>query len=186
MDPPPLLSLRTTTNNKNKNKNTPTIAVPRVGYSFYKTPPQQPARCTTLALAAGTRHLDLATSYHSNTEPSAPLRRYLSTGILPGLDDESTELREYLTLCNNRIERTSGGGGAGARTRRESLFLSHKLSNEEQSVSPSSIRRSITETLSTLGTDYLDCVSIHSPLADFDRWLGTYFLHYSYGMLCLN
>jgi len=183
-DPSPLLAIRSA--------NGEFIQIPRVGYSFYKTPADQAARCTTLALLSGIRHLDVATSYGSNPEIAKSLKKYLDIG-LTGLDtkEEKPELLEVLDATRTMGEQhakttiNSGAGNsilskapivgsAGRRGRRDALFLSHKLSNPEQSTDATQVRRSVKAAIATLGCSYLDMVSIHSPLTDKDRRLTTY------------
>jgi diketogulonate reductase-like aldo/keto reductase len=177
-DPAPLLSIR--------GKKDARIKIPRVGYSLYKTKPEQVARCTALALRAGVRHFDLATSYESNSEVSKALKRYLDTG-LSGLDysAESKELLDRFDATSKIGEKHSPGGGgfsvtpppagsAGRQGRRAGLFLHHKLSNAEQSTDATSVNRAVKAAIKELGCSYLDMVSIHSPLTDSPRRLATY------------
>jgi len=183
-DPPPLLSIRGGLNGKS------TIKIPRVGYSFYKTDPNQAARCTALSLRAGVRHFDVGTLYGSNSEIAFTLDKYLKSG-LDGID-YSTEKPEVLSILDEArlggekhalVTASSGlvkgafptpAGSAGRRGRRESLFISHKLSNDEQSTKRIQVRRAVKDQIAALGVNYLDMVSIHSPLTDRNRRLETY------------
>jgi diketogulonate reductase-like aldo/keto reductase len=177
-DPPPIMSIRS--NGKSK--------IPRVGYSFYKTAADQAARCTSLALYAGVRHLDVGTQYQSNAEIAKALQRYLDLG-LSGLDlkEEKPDLLEQLeatrlageqhaieTASNPRNISPAPAGSAGRRGRRDNLFISHKISNEEQSTDPVVVRRNVKAAIQELGCQYLDMVSIHSPLTDKARRMTTY------------
>jgi diketogulonate reductase-like aldo/keto reductase len=184
-DPPPLLSIRGGPEGKSN------IKIPRIGYSFYKTAADQAARCTATALRSGVRHLDVATLYMSNAEISKPLKKYLDIG-LEGLDfsAEKPDVLEQLDATRLAGERhatsTIGGGTStsnlapppkgslGRRGRRDGLFISHKISNEEQSTDPVSVRRAVKAAIATLGCSYLDMVSIHSPLTDKARRLASY------------
>jgi len=186
-DPPPLLSIRGGIDGKS------TIKIPRVGYSFYKTPPEQARRCAALALRSGLRHLDVATDYGSNEEIAKTLKDYLNVGIT-GLDfsEEKPELLELLdaTFKNGEVHAksstTSGGafrlgnllpapeGSSGRRGRRDALFISHKLSNMEQSTDPVAVKRTVKATISTLRCSYLDMVTIHSPLTSKASRLESY------------
>lgn len=65
-------------------------------------------------------------------------------------------------------------GTAGRRGRREGLFISHKLSNAEQSIHRIDVKRAVQAQIKTLGVQYLDMVSIHSPLTDRSRRLESY------------
>lgn len=183
-DPSPLLAIRGGLKNK------PSIKIPRVGYSFYKTSPDNAARCVSLALRAGVRHFDVGTLYNSNIEISEPLKRYLDIGI-EGIDF-SGEKRELLDILDSTkkagddhaIATLSSGlltaaspapmGSAGRRGRRDGLFISHKVSNEEQSVHRADVRRAVKAQIAVLGCGYLDMVSIHSPLTDKSRRHETY------------
>ncbi len=190
MDPSPTLVLRGGIGGAS------TIQIPRVGYSFYKTPVDQAERCTILALRAGIRHLDMATSYESNPMIAKALQPYLDTGIM-ALDfiAEKQEVLDQLDMASQagemhaKTKTTMGSSGSGwsvsflapppmgsigRRGRRDGLFLSHKLSNNEQSVDAVDVRRSIKATIATLGCSYLDLVSIHSPLTNKERRLTTY------------
>jgi diketogulonate reductase-like aldo/keto reductase len=183
-DPPPMLSIRAAGPRSN-------VKIPRVGYSFYKTAPEQAARCTSLALRAGIRHLDMATSYHSNSEIAKSLKSYLDggqPGSLLGMKEETAELLQLLdatSLAGEEHTKSTLGGrasglspaplvSAGRRGRREGLFLSHKISNAEQSTDATAVRRSVKAAIATLGCSYLDMVSIHSPLTDPSRRMATY------------
>lgn len=186
-DPPPLMTIR---GGINGNSN---IKIPRVGYSFYKTAPEQVSRCTALALQAGVRQLDVAADYGTNAEIAKALKPYLDVGItgLKIMKEEKPELLDLLDATSNggedhaRSSTISSGGGlgsvspapqgsAGRRGRREGLFVSHKISNTEQSLDPISVRRSVKATIATLGCLYLDMVSVHSPLTDKTRRLESY------------
>jgi len=121
-----------------------------------------------------------------------PFKQYLDGG-LPALQrsyhkDESSELLEYLdatsAAAGKHAIQTIGfksksiappiDGSAGRRARREQLFISHKLSNVEQSSSMLTVKRSVKNAIAELGVGYLDMVSIHSPLTDKARRVATY------------
>ena len=183
-DPPPLLSIRAGLNGKSS------IKIPRVGYSLYKTSPDVAARCTALALRAGVRHFDVGTLYGSNSEIAVPLKKYLDIGI-DGIDfsTENPELLSFLDATkadgdHHALATVSSGllsaaapapsGSAGRRGRREGLFISHKLANFEQSTKRIDVRRAVKSQIAALGTQYLDMVSIHSPLTDRGRRLESF------------
>ena len=186
-DPSPLLAIRGERGGKGS------IKIPRVGYSCYKTPPDQAARCTALALRAGVRHLDLAAQYGSNAEVAKTLKSYLDGGLsaIKSFDSEKEELLQYLdatsAAADDHATKTIAAGLAfrakaapppdglaGRRGRREGLFLSHKLSNAQQSTDVVAVRRTVKNAIGELGAQYLDLVSIHSPLTDRNRRLATY------------
>lgn len=185
LDPPPLMPIR------GGRKGKSTIQIPRVGYSLYKTAPELVPRCTAIALRAGVRHFDVASLYGSNAEIASPLKLYIGNG-LKGLEkiykeekDELLEILDATSLAGGKhaVETLGFGsrsiaptidGSAGGRQRREGLFISHKISNAEQSTDPVSVRRSVKKAIAELGVGYLDMVSIHSPLTDKDRRLTTY------------
>ncbi len=183
-DPPPIISIRGGLNGKSS------IKIPRVGYSFYKTASDNANRCMALALRSGVRHFDIGTLYGSNSDLSIPLKKYLDVGI-ESIDysAEKPELLEFLDSIKkagdeHAVATLSGGllsaaspaplGSAGRRGRREGLFISHKLSNAEQSSKREDVRRAVKRTISELGCSYLDMVSIHSPLTDESRRRETY------------
>lgn len=182
-DPPPLLTIRGA-------KKEGTIKIPRVGYSFYKTPQDQIARCTSLALLAGVRHFDVASQYGTNQEISMPLKRYLDIGVSGiSVKDEKPELIQLLDATRKMGEqhaRDTGGlgfpaslapppdGSIGRRGRRDSLFLHYKLSNAEQSTDLTAVKRTVKNAISQLGCTYLDMVSLHSPLTSSEKRLATY------------
>ena len=188
-NPPPILSLPIQAVPKiNTN-----IDIPRVGYSFYKTAPDKAERCAALALRSGVTHLDLATQYGSNAEIGKAIRTYVKSGRTKLALEEKTELLDLLDAShryqktrmvkspnlnsNNNNNNYYGGGKRGsgaARRRREELFLSHKISNEEQSTDPNKIRKAVSDAIEELEVDYLDMVSIHSPLINPETRLATY------------
>jgi diketogulonate reductase-like aldo/keto reductase len=207
------------------------ISIPRVGYSFYKTPTDQVGLCAALALRAGVRHFDVATQYGTNEEVGKVLQVYIKSGLLDSnknnngdggwLDDryhimsmsnEKTESnrRQVLQAYNDadrttkdRLKRQSQSPSSISMTsrlfwtgigrqqqqqeeerqrRRGELFISHKLSNEEQSDDPVVIRQCVMNAINDIflgGRDdidhqYLDMVSIHSPLTSKVKRLTTY------------
>ena len=185
-DPPPTLTIRGGIEGKS------TIKIPRVGYSLYKTAPDVAARCTAIALRSGVRHFDVGTLYGSNDEISIPIKNYLDNGM-DAIDsitkNEKPELNLFLDETKNdgnkhALTTISSGlitnaapapsGSAGRRGRREGLFISHKLSNKEQSMKRIDVRRAVKAQIAALGTQYLDLVSIHSPLTDKGRRLESY------------
>jgi len=185
LDPSPLLPIR------GGRKGKATIQIPRVGFSLYKTAPELVPRCTAIALRAGVRHFDVASLYGSNAEIAVPLKMYIGNG-LKGLEkvykeekDELLEILDATSLAGEKhtVETIGFGakslsptidGSAGGRQRRERLFISHKISNAEQSTDAVSVRRSVKKAIAELGVGYLDMVSIHSPLTDKERRLTTY------------
>ena len=199
IDPSPYLSIRGGRNGSS------TIRIPRVGYSLYKTPPEQVPRCISFALRCGVRHFDVGTLYSTNSQVSKPLQQYLNNG-LSGLKgyyaDEKQELLDILdatSLASDKHAVQTLGytsklptmdGSAGRKQRRDELFISHKLSNDEQSTKTNvnsstlttlndktsyvEVKRSVKNGISELGVGYLDMVLIHSPLTDKERRLATY------------
>ena len=185
-DPNPLLTVKGGLNGKSP------IKIPRVGYSLYKTSPDVAARSTALALRAGVRHFDVGTLYNTNKEVAIPLQKYLNVGMGGMSDYYSSEKPELLSFLDkvkedgdqHALSTLSGGlqlsfapppdGSAGRRGRREGLFISHKVSNAEQSTKRVDVQRAVKSQISTLGTQYLDMVSLHSPLTDQDRRRESY------------
>lgn len=185
-DPSPLLSIRGGIGGKS------TIKIPRVGYSFYKTAPDQAARCAALALRAGVRHFDVASSYGSNSQIAIPLKKFLDIGMT-GMDsfykDEKPEILQILddtkkASDEHSVATVSSGimsglspppsGSAGRKGRRDTLFISHKLSNAEQSSHRVDVKRAVKAQIAELGCTYLDMVSMHSPLTDKSRRMESY------------
>ena len=177
-EPPPLLPIRGGRGGRS------TVRIPRVGHSLYKTRPEEVERCVSLALRCGVRHFDTASKYGSGAEARGAFERYLGGGVL--CRDEKPELLQVLdgvdAASRKQAERTMGyrstppsiDGSAGRRGRREGLFVSHKLSNDEQSTDAVAVKRRVKEAISRLGVGYLDMVMIHSPLTDAGRRRGTY------------
>ncbi len=180
-----------------RGKKSSSVYIPRVGYSLYKTPLEQVPRCVALALRAGIRHFDLATLYGSNSMMSKPLQQYLNGGFAALNKDyynnekiELLQLFDYTAMITQQrhdIQTIASSpslwtapsppnmdGSAGRRSRRSQLFLSHKLSNSEQSTDSIAVKRRVKQTIAALGVGYLDLISIHSPLTDKARRLGTY------------
>jgi diketogulonate reductase-like aldo/keto reductase len=201
-DPPPLLTVFSSTNDNNKNSQRPReilIRIPRVGYSLFKTPPEQAERCTLLALLAGVTHFDLATQYSNNTtaavgcaiqrylkEGRAGIRKYLAATekeVLLELMDRTHQQQQTMMMKergiggNSRYEINSSSLSSQQqqqRRRRQGLFLHYKLANQEQSTDFQSVRQAVERALQLLQVDYLDMVSIHSPLTDTSRRIATY------------
>ncbi|KAL3772307.1 hypothetical protein ACHAW5_004912 [Stephanodiscus triporus] len=182
-DPPPFLPIRGGRNGKS------TVQIPRVGHSLYKTRPEEASRCVSLALRCGVRHFDAATAYGSDVEVQGALERFLggSSSSSSGYEDETPELLRVLddvdAAARSHADRTMGGrrstypsidGSAGRQGRREGLFVSHKLSNDEQSTDVVTTKRRVKNAIARLGVGYLDLVMIHSPLTDVGRRRGTY------------
>lgn len=165
-NPPPTLSL----------PNPVSIDIPRVGFSFYKTPIDKVERAAALALRSGVTHLDVASQYESNAEVGKAIRTYLQSGRSKLATEEKPELLEMLDAsCKYETSRMqTKSKKRGKARRREELFLSHKLSNEEQSTDQDKIKQALLQTMDTLGVDYLDMVSIHSPLTNSKTRLATY------------
>ena len=185
LDPSPLLPIRGGRQGKT------TLQIPRVGFSLYKTAPELVSRCTAIALRAGVRHFDVASLYGSNADIAVPLKLYIGNGqkglakVYKEEKDELLELLDATSLAGEQhaVETVGFGsrsisptidGSAGGRQRREGLFISHKISNAEQSNDPVAVRRSVKKAIAELGIGYLDMVSIHSPLTDKERRLTTY------------
>jgi hypothetical protein len=184
-DPAPILAIRGGPKGKS------VVKIPRVGYSLYKTPIDQAARCTSLALRTGIQYLDVGTLYNSNEEVAKSLKKYLDIGM-SGLKLEKEEKPELLEVLDatrllgsgKAVSTVSAGsqtnlspapeGSLGRRGRREQLFISHKISNAEQSTDPVAVRRAVKSSIARLGCTYLDMVSIHSPLTDSPRRIETY------------
>jgi 2,5-diketo-D-gluconate reductase A len=130
------------------------ISVPKIGYSLYKTDAGQAETCVQLALQAGYRHFDLATQYGTNEQVGNVLRSYLTGTATFSVTAEKADLTQ--------------------RERRSELFLSHKISNEEQSTKIRNVKNAVKQQMKQLSVGYLDLCSIHSPLTDPDRRLATY------------
>ena len=138
------------------------------------------------------RHLDLGTLYGSNQEIAIALKQYLDVGMSGLGSYYSMEKPEVLSFLDgvkadgdqHALATASSGllsaaapapdGSAGRRGRREGLFISHKLSNDEQSLHRIDVKRAVQAQIKLLGVQYLDMVSIHSPLTDRSRRLETY------------
>ena len=156
-----------------------TVNIPRVGFSLFKTPYEEAGKCVALALRGGVRHFDIGTSYGSNGEIAhQPLKLYLDNGIVGlksyfmGEDDELLKALDEAASLSKLQSAPDGSVGRGAR--RSQLFISHKLSNEEQSTSILDVKRRVKQTISDLNLGYLDMVSMHSSLTDKERRSATY------------
>lgn len=189
-DPSPFMNIRGGIKGKSL------IKMPRVGYSLYKTAPDTASRCTALAIRSGIRHFDVGTLYNSNPQVGAILKQYIDGGM--DAIDYSTESSELLSLLDqtriagedHALKTISSGtmlmgknahvlaptptGSAGRRGRRETLFISHKVSNAEQSLKRSSVKSAVKQQISELNVQYLDVVYIHSPLTDANKRRETY------------
>lgn len=123
-----------------------TLAVPRVGYSLYQTSADQVETGVRLALAAGVRHFETASQYGTADKVGKIIQEYIKDGPDPGTTRQQ---------------------------RREKLFLSHKISNEEQSKDRKAVQTAVQKQFSFLKEE-IDLVMIHSPLTDQVRRLKTY------------
>lgn len=157
------------------------VRIPRVGYSLYKTNGTQVAAGVTLALAAGVRHFDCATQYGTNDIVGQVLRRYIEKG--DGVLRETLETNPNLPIPSTTIPST-------ASRRRQELFVTHKVSNAEQSLSTDDLQRAVLEQrnlLLSLSSSAADdarrrrrfpvlnfMAMVHSPLTDKERRLRTY------------
>lgn len=156
-----------------------TINIPRVGFSMYKTSYEEAGKCVALALRGGVRHFDIGTSYGSNGEiADQPFKLYLDSGMVglksyfKGEDEEVLNALDEAAVLSKLPSTPDGSIGRGAR--RSQLFISHKLSNEEQSTSILDVKRRVKQTISDLNLGYLDMVSMHSSLTDKERRSATY------------
>lgn len=127
------------------------ISIPRIGCSLYKTESDQVPRCVELALLAGVQHFDVASQYGTNEQVGKVLKSYLVKGM-EGVPNQPTRKA----------------------TRREQLFVCHKVSNAEQSDKKSNVKKAVKNQMKKLQVDYLDLCSVHSPLTDSSRRLTTY------------
>jgi len=135
------------------------ILIPSIGYSLYKTDPSQVQRGIALALAAGVRHFDVATLYQSNSVAGDLFDSYINTGIIPNA---------------TFIEHEYNSNEDPKQARRTELFLSHKVSNAEQSNRIKDVKNRVKEEMQKLQVDYLDLCSVHSPLTNKEKRLSTY------------
>jgi len=135
------------------------LAIPAVGYGLYKTPFSQSYRGTTIALCkANVRYFDTAMAYGNAAEVGRAIKDI--GGVFPtrymGLSDkESPKLRDR-------------------RIGRKDLFLATKVDNASQSANAAAVRRSVLDHLRIMKMSYVDMCSVHSPLTDKSRRLGTY------------
>lgn len=178
-DPPPNILIA--------GKGDSVLRLPRVGYSLYKTPSEQVARGTLLALKAGIKHFDIGSDYGTNEEVAKALRHYLNVGLSGlNLSTESPELLEFLDMTRTAGEQRAlttekliapaipaPDGLVGRNARRNGIFIHYKLSNSEQSTSQLIVKRTVKKAMADFGT-YFDMVSLHSPLTSSEQRLTTY------------
>jgi 2,5-diketo-D-gluconate reductase A len=113
------------------------LAIPRIGYSMYKTTADQVTDGVRHALQAGVRHFDVATQYGTNEQVGVALKEYIQ----------------------------SSGSAWGKQRRQNELFVTHKISNAEQaSMDEASLQKAVLDQASVLGVRRLDLVMLHSPL----------------------
>ncbi|KAL7563340.1 hypothetical protein ACA910_014185 [Epithemia clementina (nom. ined.)] len=148
------------------------VFLPRIGYSLYKTVPEQVSEGVALALVAGVRHFDCASQYGTNAEVGRVLKEYIQTGKVETRDG---------TIIATATSTTP-------QQRRNGLFLTHKVSNSDQSLSKTELQRDVLEQARVLvgGTSktgggnknnrkpLLDLVMVHSPLTDKNRRISTH------------
>ena len=140
-----------------------TARLPRIGYSMYKTVREQVGEGVSLALLAGVRHFDCATQYSTNAEVGRVLQRYIQSGTI--------ETRDGTVKTSKQSQEK----------RRNELYLTHKVSNAEQSLSREELQRNVLLQGSVLlgntkskSRPPLDLVMLHSPLTDRNRRLSSY------------
>lgn len=195
-DPPPLLTLSNLGKKNGKDEQRlQQLQIPRVGYSLFKTAPEQTERCVLLALLAGVTHLDMATQYNNTAQVGLAVQRYLGGGggrsavrdylqrtespeLLSFMDQTYRRQRSHTTTnkqSSRRFTQLASGAGGNEQRLRQGLFLSYKISNAEQSTDPTEVKAAVHRAILALpGVNYLDMVSIHSPLTDSKRRLATY------------
>lgn len=144
------------------------IYVPRVGYSLYKTN-RDVETCMELALQAGVRHFDCASAYQNNEAAGMVLRQYIQTGL-----DDTTRILPSSSTDSSSVVDPSSKPTTPQQQRRKELFITHKVSNEEQSTNPKQVKRSVLREMKQLGVRYLDLCMLHSPLTDMDRRIQSY------------
>ena len=167
------------------------IAIPRVGYSLYKTQPAAVAADgVRLALAAGVRHFDVATQYGTNEAVGAVLNDYIQRGeaSLQITTSSSSSSSSQPQKKQKPLELQQPVPRTAARRRAE-LFVTHKVSNAEQSLDTISLQAAVLAQRDLLippplrGSNNIQkgtaksqnfMVLLHSPLTDKERRLRTY------------
>lgn len=137
--------------------NEPGVLIPRVGYSVYKSDASQIPLCIELALKAGIQYFDVASQYSTNKEVGQILKSYINSN--KAMTDGNILVSQAPT---SKLQR------------REQLFISHKVSNDEQYGTKAQIKRAIKNQMKHLNVNYLDMCSIHSPLTNQESRLRTY------------
>jgi diketogulonate reductase-like aldo/keto reductase len=138
------------------NSKTKALTIPRIGYSMYKTTADQIEAGIQLALQAGTRHFDVATQYGTNPVVGETLRSYIHQGL-------SSEYTTTSIIPKSPQER------------RREIFLTHKISNDEQSTKPREVKNAIiSQQRGPLKGIDIDLAMLHSPLTDKSRRLASY------------
>lgn len=141
-DPSPFLSIRGGRGGKS------TLRIPRVGYSLYKTKPEEVTRCIQLALRCGIRHFDTATSYGCLDEARVAFERYLNGSLskqdyadekpefLQLLDDTHTAAQVHaIQIMGYRSNSPNIDGSAGRRVRSCSYLISCRTMSNLQTSS---------------------------------------------------
>ena len=184
--PPPAFSMPSNPTTRLSNG----VVFPRIGYSLYKTPADQVATAVRLALAAGVRQFDVATQYGTNEIVGRVLQDYIQRGRASLEEDmESIVVVGGSTAASNTNNKKTipivGTIPPTAAQRRKSLWVTHKISNEEQSLSKAELQAAVRhqhevllgkhEHQQGLGPSPPNMVVlIHSPLTDATRRLRAY------------
>lgn len=139
--------------------NTRRLAIPQIGYGLYKTPVDQSYRGSMIALCqAGIRYLDTAMAYENSSEVGRAIHDV--EGVFPvkyaGLSDKEPPVNR-----GGRIDRTK-------------IFLATKVDNASQSSDVKAVRTAVLNHLREMNVARVDMLSVHSPLTDKGRRLGTY------------
>lgn len=150
------------------------LQIPQIGYSLYKTPAAQVPNGVRTALAAGVRHLDVATQYGTNAAVANVLQDYVQHGaaslVLPNEDNKNSDNTTPLSLAAH-VPRT-------AAQRKSELYVTHKVSNAEQALSTQELQAAVLQQQEMLigknGNKNNFLVMIHSPLTNREQRLRTY------------
>lgn len=125
------------------------VMIDRLGFGLYKVPPADASGLVTMAVEAGYRHFDTAAMYGNETGVGK------AVGALSAFDGSA-----------------GGGVETGASLRREDLFITTKVWNEDHGYDAT--MRAFDTSISNLGLEYIDLYLIHWPCAKRGLYPETY------------
>ena len=125
------------------------VLIDQLGFGLYKVPASEASSLVAMALGSGYRHFDTAAMYGNETG--------VARGLGAAMDSEG---------------RSGGSGESSPGLRREDVFITTKVWNDDQGYDPT--LRAFDTSMVNLGLDYVDMYLIHWPCAKRGLFTDTY------------